>query len=87
MQLFNICSAAGFSLVIAATSVTAARADKAGCEYKDIDVARYGEKPFHNPPEIVSHNGVLKAELIARYTDPNTTGIGGCGVKLRTYNG
>ena len=28
-----------------------ARADKAGCEYKDIDVSQYGEKPFENPPE------------------------------------
>jgi FtsP/CotA-like multicopper oxidase with cupredoxin domain len=87
MQLFRNCSAAAFALVLAATFATAARADKAGCEYKDIDVARYGGKPFQNPPEIVSLNGVLNAELIARYTDPNATSIGGCGVKLRTYNG
>jgi FtsP/CotA-like multicopper oxidase with cupredoxin domain len=81
------CMAAAVGLVLAAAFATAARADKAGCEYKDIDVAKYGEKPFQNPPQVVSHNGVLDTRLVAGYTDPNTVSIGGCGVKLRTYNG
>jgi len=75
------------AVAIAAACASTARADRAGCEYQDIDVARYGEKPFRNPPEIVSTNGVLKAELDVQYTDPNTVSIGGCGVKLRTYGG
>jgi FtsP/CotA-like multicopper oxidase with cupredoxin domain len=62
-------------------------ADKAGCEYKDIDVARFGQKPFQNPPEIVSRNGVLKTNLTVQYTNPDTTSLGGCPVHLRTYNG
>jgi FtsP/CotA-like multicopper oxidase with cupredoxin domain len=68
-------------------STPPAWADKTGCEYKDIDVARFGQKPFQNPPEIVSNNGVLKTNLIVQYTNPDTTTIGGCPVHLRTYNG
>ena len=75
------------AVAIAAVSACAAKADRAGCEYKDIDVARYGEKPFRNPPDIVSANGVLKGGLDVQYTDPNTVSIGGCGVTLRTYGG
>jgi FtsP/CotA-like multicopper oxidase with cupredoxin domain len=64
-----------------------ASADTPGCEYKDIDVARYGEKPLQNPPDIVSRNGVLTTDLVAQYTDPNTLSIGGCPLHLRTYGG
>ena len=71
----------------AAAAAGAANAERAGCEYKDIDVSRYGEKPFQNPPEITSANGVLKAGLDVAYTDPTKVSIGGCGVTLRTYNG
>ena len=73
--------------VLAAMGISGARADKPGCEYRDIDVSRYGEKPFHNPPEIVASNGGLKTELVAQYTDPSTVSIAGCGVTLRTYGG
>lgn len=75
------------AITFAAMSAGVARADRAGCEYKDIDVARYGEKPFRNPPEVTSANGVLKTPLDVQYTDPDTVSIGGCGVKLRTYGG
>jgi FtsP/CotA-like multicopper oxidase with cupredoxin domain len=64
-----------------------AAADKPGCEYKDIDVTRYGEKPFQNPPDIVSRNGVLATDLVAQYTDPNTLSVAGCPLHLRTYGG
>src|SRR6476659_4009729 len=79
----------GFVVVglTAAIVTSTARAQKPGCEYKDIDVARFGEKPFQNPPEIVSKDGVLSTELATRLTNPNTVSIGGCGVMLRTYNG
>jgi FtsP/CotA-like multicopper oxidase with cupredoxin domain len=68
-------------------NVCPAWADKSGCEYKEIDVARFGQRPFQNPPEIVSRNGLLKANLIVQYTNPDTTSIAGCPVHLRTYNG
>jgi FtsP/CotA-like multicopper oxidase with cupredoxin domain len=68
-------------------STPPAWADKTGCEYKDIDVARFGQKPFQNPPEIVSSNGALKTNLAVQYTNPATTTIADCPVHLRTYNG
>jgi len=57
------------------------------CAYKQIDPAKYGNKPFQNPPEVTSKGGSLNTNLVVRYTDPNTTTIGGCGVTLRSYNG
>src|SRR5262245_16220999 len=82
----------GYCAALLAAAMTAAlagegRADKPGCEYKDIDVARYGRKPFQNPPEVVSRNGALTTPLATQYTDPTSVSIGGCGVRLRTYNG
>jgi FtsP/CotA-like multicopper oxidase with cupredoxin domain len=87
MCTYRSCQILALAAVLATAYAGAARADKPGCEYKDIDVARFGEKPFQNPPEIVSSNGVLKTELVTEYTDPNTVSIAGCGVKLRTYGG
>jgi len=58
------------------------------CAYQDIDIGKYGLKPFQEAPVI--HSGddhVLRTELDVRYTDPSTTMIAGCPVKLRTYNG
>ena len=78
-------AAAGLVLAVALANFPAAA--KPGCDYVDIDVARYGEQPFQNPPEIASQNGVLDTRLVTRFTDPNKVSIGGCGVKLRTYNG
>src|SRR5215475_9146529 len=78
---------AAAALVLAAAFATSASASHPGCEYKDIDVSKYGEQPFQNPPQGISHNGVLDTRLVTRYTDPNAVSIGGCGVKLRTYNG
>jgi FtsP/CotA-like multicopper oxidase with cupredoxin domain len=83
-------------LLLAATaqSVNAQAGDNSGdkngknaCAYKDIDPAVYGKKIFQNPPEISAHNGSLNTTLKVDYTDPKTTSIGGCPVKLRTYNG
>lgn len=78
---------AAIVLALAALFANDARADKPGCEYKDIDVARYGNKPFQNPPAISARNGVLTTTLATQYTDPNTVSIAGCAVRLRTYNG
>ena len=57
------------------------------CPFVEIDQAKYGEKPFQNPPEIRSTQGHLQTTLAVKYTDPKTTSIGGCGVTLRSYNG
>jgi FtsP/CotA-like multicopper oxidase with cupredoxin domain len=88
MRPFHIISLAGGAALAATTFVaTPAFAEKPGCEYKDIDVQRYGGKPFQNPPEIVARGGMLSTALVTRYTDPAKISIGGCGVKLRTYGG
>lgn len=58
-----------------------------GCEYKAIDPATYGKQPFQNPPEIASYNGALDTVMTLQYTDPKTTSLGGCPLKLRSYNG
>ena len=73
-------------LVLAAALASAANA-ASDCTYMDIDVSLYGEKPFHNPPEIVARDHVVKTRLAVQYTDPSQVSIAGCGVKLRTYNG
>ncbi|MDR3525832.1 MAG: multicopper oxidase domain-containing protein [Rhizomicrobium sp.] len=52
-----------------------------------VDVNRYGMKPFQNPPVISSVGGVLTATLDIRYTNPATTMIGECHLKLRSYGG
>lgn len=57
------------------------------CSYHPIDIDKYGKQPFQNPPELHPQNGRLETELTVQYTDPKTTSIAGCGVKLRTYNG
>ena len=73
--------------LLALASAQPARADKPGCEYKDIDIARYGERPLQNPPETRSKDGALSMNLIVQYSNPETVSIAGCGVRLRTYNG
>jgi len=64
-----------------------AQADRPGCEYKTIDVGKYGEKPLQNPPEIRSHNGVLTTDLVVQYSNPETLNVAGCPLHLRTYGG
>lgn len=68
-------------------STTLAGKNHHGCEYKPIDVDKYGKQPFQNPPDLRAQNGRLETTLSVRYTDPKTTSIAGCGVKLRTYDG
>ena len=57
------------------------------CDYKPINIKQYGYAPFQNPPDIPSKNGALNTTLNVQYTDPKTTSIAGCPIKLRTYNG
>lgn len=57
------------------------------CDYKPIDINKYGHQPFQNPPDIRAQNGKLNTTLNVQFTDPKTTSIAGCPVKLRTYNG
>ncbi len=87
MRSYGTCATLAVALLVAAPVVPAAQTYKPGCEYQDIDIAKYGNKPFQNPPEIVSANGVLSTQLFVRYTDPGAISIAGCGVRLRTYNG
>jgi hypothetical protein len=61
--------AGGAALAAATFVATPAFAEKPGCEYKDIDVQRYGGKPFQNPPEIVARDGILSTALVARPAD------------------
>lgn len=67
-------------------STTLAGKSYHGCEYKPIDVDKYGKQPFQNPPDLRAQNGRLETTFTVRYTDPKTTSIAGCGVKLRTYD-
>ena len=45
-RILSIPRAGAFLLSIAMIAMMPAAADKLGCEYKNIDIARYGEKPF-----------------------------------------
>jgi FtsP/CotA-like multicopper oxidase with cupredoxin domain len=81
-----------FALLLGAPLVAqvgeAARRQAVGpCPFTPIDVQKYGNHPFANPPEERAENGVLQTTLHVRYTDPGTTSIGGCGVTLRSYDG
>jgi FtsP/CotA-like multicopper oxidase with cupredoxin domain len=87
MRPYGTCATLALALSVTAAVAAPAYAQRAGCEYQDIDVAKYGRKPFQNPPEVKSSNGALTTELVTSYTDPNSVSIGGCGVRLRTYNG
>jgi FtsP/CotA-like multicopper oxidase with cupredoxin domain len=57
------------------------------CAYQEIDIDKYGRRPFQNPPAAVSEKGQLKTTVTVRYTDPTKVSIAGCNVTLRTYNG
>ena len=76
------------ALFLAATTAAVAQdGDSGPCAYDKIDVNKWGHKPFQNPPEISSVDGILKTTLEVKYTDPQTTSIAGCKVTLRSYNG
>ena len=64
-----------------------ATANAGNCAFRPIDVERWGKQTFRNPPEIHAVGGRLSTTLAVQYTDPATTSIAGCPVKLRTYNG
>ncbi|MER2514094.1 MAG: multicopper oxidase domain-containing protein [Nitrosomonas ureae] len=57
------------------------------CAYKPIDIEKYGKQSFQNPPDLDAQNGRLETTLTVQYTDPKTTSIAGCGVRLRSYEG
>ncbi|HSP15323.1 MAG TPA: multicopper oxidase domain-containing protein [Thermoanaerobaculia bacterium] len=58
-----------------------------GCRFDPIDVTKYGYQPFQNPPEVRAADHVLQTTLAVMYTDPARVSVGGCPVKLRSYNG
>jgi FtsP/CotA-like multicopper oxidase with cupredoxin domain len=68
----------------------ALRVDTGGpCDYQVLDLNNpsIAGQPFHNPPSLSSKNGALDTQLEVKYTDPGAMKIGGCGVKLRSFNG
>lgn len=66
---------------------TALAMAQAPCPFVDVDVARFGFQPYRNSPVISSKDGSLDTTLVVKYTDEKSTSIGGCQVKLRSYNG
>lgn len=82
----NILSLSVCTLIFGSSLAWAGK-NHSDCAYKPIDVEKYGKQPFRNPPDLHAQNGRLEAGLTVQYTDPKTTQIGGCGVKLRTYDG
>src|ERR1700741_940501 len=58
------------------------------CAYGEIDPGRWGDPPFRNPPaRRPGADGRLRTNLRVQYTDPNTTQLGGCPLRIRSYNG
>lgn len=56
----------------------------APCPYTETDITN--GQPFKNPEEFRADSGKV-IELNVEYTNPTSTKIAGCGVKLRSYNG
>ncbi len=75
------------STMLLGCSSTFAGKNHPDCAYQTIDVEKYGKQPFQNPPDLRAQNGRLETAFTVQYTDPKTTKIAGCGVKLRTYGG
>ncbi len=70
---------------LAAAPVASAQTNR--CAFMKIPETQWGPREYRAAPEERSVKGALQTTLTVRYTDPNTTTIGGCGVKLRSYNG
>lgn len=73
--------------LIAQQGEVAYRPPKGPCPFTPIDVAKYGNQPFKNPPDERAMKDRLTTTLNVQYTDPKAQSIGGCGVTLRSYNG
>lgn len=76
-----------FTAVLAATlgiTSSSSHAGKAGCEYKAIDIDKYGQGEFQNPPSRTSTLRELDVTLEVKYA---THEIAGCAVHHRSYNG
>jgi len=57
------------------------------CAYLPIDIDKYGKQPFQNPPDIRAVNGETDTTFTVQFTDGKATKLGGCPLKLRTYDG
>ena len=57
------------------------------CPYDDIDINKWGRKPFVNPPEERAKAGHLRTNVAVKYTDPKQITLAGCALTLRSYNG
>jgi FtsP/CotA-like multicopper oxidase with cupredoxin domain len=67
--------------------LVSANAAPGPCPYDDIDIDKWGRKPFQNPPEEHAKAGHLRTTVSVRYTDPKTISLAGCALTLRSYNG
>jgi len=74
------------ALILSSSSALAKNINP-NCTYEPINIKKYGNQPFQNPPDIRAQNGRLDTTFNVQFTDPKTTSIAGCPVKLRTYNG
>src|SRR4030066_632413 len=74
------------ALILSSSSALAKNINP-NCTYEPINIKKYGNPPFQNPPDIRAQNGRLDTTFNVQFTDPKTTSIAGCPVKLRTYNG
>ncbi|MEK7302433.1 MAG: multicopper oxidase domain-containing protein, partial [Pseudomonadota bacterium] len=83
----NIFNGLILSVLILGSSFAWAGTINPNCAYKPIDINKYGGQPFQNPPGISAQNGRLDTTFNVQFTDPKTTSMAGCPVKLRTYNG
>ena len=76
---------------VLADESTSTKNVKAGCEFvTNIETGNtvgYKSQDFKNPETIKSKDGELKTNLRVEYSNPDTTMIGNCHVRLRTYNG
>jgi FtsP/CotA-like multicopper oxidase with cupredoxin domain len=76
--------------VLQSQELRALRFDSGGpCDYTPLDLndPSIAGQPFRNPGSLSSKSGVLETQLEVKYTDPAMVKLGGCGVKLRSFNG
>lgn len=77
-------TACNLALVGSQPGIVEASPVKTGCEYKDVDLNKYGYRPFEEAQVIRSHAGRLRTTLKVAKVKRN---IAGCETLLRNYNG
>ncbi len=57
------------------------------CPYLPIDIDKHGKQPFQNPPDVRAVDGKIDTTFTVQFSDGKTAILGGCPLKLRTYDG